>query len=233
MVNIFIMFSLIYELLRTKYPESIECKHWDTWLLWNKENKTHEEIFEVAIGTVLVQNTNWKNVDKAIYNLKTHNINSFKSLCTEETNLIENLIKPAGFYIQKSRYLKALGNLLLEYEKENFRNLPSRKQLLNIRGIGKETADSILVYCYYKSSPIVGAYTRRFFTRLTGDLSYLKKKYEIIQEELILNLGTDAHCLGMFHALIVCHCQKYCYKKAPKCEECFLKENCQFGRKKW
>ncbi|MHA2246653.1 MAG: hypothetical protein ACXADY_17050, partial [Candidatus Hodarchaeales archaeon] len=154
--------------------------HGETWDLWIKDNKSPSEIYEVAVGTILVQNTNWRNVDKAIANLKSNNVSSFKKLQEIQIEKLEQLVRPAGFFKQKALYLKLLSELLLSCFNRN--ELPSRQELLDCKGIGKETADSILVYCFQLPVVIVGTYTRRFLARLFGDVSYLKMKYENIQQ---------------------------------------------------
>jgi endonuclease-3 related protein len=216
--------SLLYEWLNTQYPK-LE-PHGSTWLLWLKK-KTPSEIFEVAIGTILVQNTNWRNVDKAIENLKNNSFFSFKDIHNMDLERLEVLIKPAGFYKQKAIYLKSLSKLFLTHKTNQ---ILSRAELLNCKGVGKETADSILVYCFRQPVPIVGTYTRRFFARINGKVDYLKIKYEIIQDKLRKNLKQEAQVFGRFHALVVCHSQNLCYKKHPKCSNCGLKPHCNYGQ---
>lgn len=202
--------------------------HAETWNLWIKDNKSLQETYEVAIGTILVQNTNWRNVNKAIANLRGATIFSFKKLQTIKVQQLEELIKPAGFYKQKALYLKSLSTLLLTYSDRD--NSPSRQELLACKGIGKETADSILVYCFQKPVPIVGTYTRRFLTRLLGNVSYLKIKYEDLQQELNNELETNFEVFGRFHALVVVHGQNLCQKNNPKCSQCFLLDQCLYGK---
>ena len=84
--------------------------HHTTWMLWLKQ-KSKEELFEVAVGTILVQNTNWKNVDLAISNLFEKNIRSFRSLKATEPVHLEEIIRPAGFYKQKARSLYSLADV--------------------------------------------------------------------------------------------------------------------------
>ncbi|MFX0181814.1 MAG: endonuclease III domain-containing protein [Candidatus Hodarchaeota archaeon] len=216
----------IFNWLNTHYPR-LE-PHGSTWLLWIKSEKTPSEVFEVAIGTILVQNTNWRNVNKAIANLKDESFFSFQKIYNMDLEKLEGLIKPAGFYKQKASYLKALSGLLLSY---NNNYIPTRAELLKCKGVGKETADSILVYCFHQPIPIVGTYTRRFFARINGNVDYLKRKYELIQDELRRNLKHEAQVLGQFHALVVCHSQNLCHKKDPKCPKCGLKSLCEYGQK--
>ncbi|MFX0204838.1 MAG: endonuclease III domain-containing protein [Candidatus Hodarchaeota archaeon] len=216
--------SLLYEWLNTQYPQ-LE-PHGSTWLLWLKK-KTPYEIFEVAIGTILVQNTNWRNVNKAIENLKNESFFSFEEIHKLDLDRLEGLIKPAGFYRQKAEYLKSLSELFLSHKTNR---ILTRAELLNCKGIGKETADSILVYCFQHPIPIVGTYTRRLFARINGKVDYLKRKYEVIQEELRKNLKHEAQVFGRFHALVVCHSQTLCHKIDPKCAKCGLIPHCIYGK---
>jgi len=202
--------------------------HAETWNLWIKANKSLSETYEVAIGTVLVQNTNWRNVNNAIANLRRANIFSFKKIQKINLKKLEELVKPAGFYTQKALYLKSLSKIFLTYSNRD--DLPSRQDLLACKGIGKETADSILVYCFQKPVPIVGTYTRRFFARLHGDVIYLRMKYEDIQQEINKELETNFEVFGRFHALVVVHGQNLCQKNDPKCTQCFLSEYCMYGK---
>lgn len=217
----------IYESL-THFYSRIEPHH-DTWMLWLKK-KSEREIFEVAVGTILVQNTSWKNVDIAINNLFDEGIDSFLKLETVDFEKLEQVIRPAGFHKQKARYLIFLAELFCKLSQSN-RQFPTRNELLKVKGIGRETADSILVYCFYQPFPIIGTYTRRFLTRIYADPEFLKLKYEKIQERIKIEFPDDYFTIGKFHALIVAHCQKFCQKNQPQCEECFLRGKCIFGQK--
>ena len=199
----------------------------ETWDLWIKGTKSKTETYEVAIGTILVQNTNWRNVNRAISNLKKANIFTFKKLKEIELEKLEQLVKPAGFYKQKAIYLRSLSELFLNYS--NSDNPPSRHELLECKGVGKETADSILVFCFQHPIPIVGTYTRRFLARLHGKVSYLKMNYEKLQQELIKHLEDNFEVFGRFHALIVCHSQNLCLKNSPECSNCLLLNRCIYG----
>ncbi|MFW9777457.1 MAG: endonuclease III domain-containing protein [Candidatus Heimdallarchaeota archaeon] len=218
-------YSNLFEMLNRQYHRL--DPHHDTWELWIKSSKTAEEIFEVAIGTILVQNTNWRNVDRAIENLYQANIHSFEDLTSLKSEKIEYLIKPAGFYKQKASYLQALSRLLLSFS--DLMLPPTRDTLLNCPGIGKETADSILLYCFQQPISVVGTYTRRFLARYHLKEVYLKLNYEKIQAEIQQELPRDSLVLGRFHALIVVHCQNTCQKHDPKCDVCTLRSVCQYG----
>jgi endonuclease-3 related protein len=210
----------------SRYYLKIEPHH-DTWMLWLK-NKSQKEVYEVAVGTILVQNTNWKNVDSAIKNLFTEGIDSFIKLEKIDIVKLEEVIQPAGFYKQKARYLISLAVLFNKLSLTN-RDFPTRNELLEVKGIGRETADSILVYCFYQPFPIIGTYTRRFLTRLYADPLFLKMKYEKIQELIKIQFPDDYIILGTFHALIVTHCKNFCQKNKTRCEDCFLSFLCIYG----
>ena len=216
----------LYQQFIQHYP--ILNPHAETWELWIKLNKSLSELFKVAIGTILVQNTNWRNVDHAIANLKNVGINSFEQFQKMELKQIKELIKPAGFFNQKATSLQILSTLLLTQQLQM--TPPSRQQLLDCKGIGKETADSILLYCFQKAIPVVGTYTRRVFARIRGDVNYLTTTYETIQKEQCKELPQDPEILGRFHALIICHGQNCCQKNTPKCLDCFLQEKCMYGQ---
>lgn len=222
------LISEVHEQLKAHYIRL--DPHAETWDLWIKGDKNRSETYEVAVGTVLVQNTNWRNVNKAIANLKSKKVFSFEQLQQIAVEDLEELIKSAGFYKQKSLYLKSLSKLFLTYYPTE--ETPSRKELLECKGIGKETADSILVYCFQQAVPIVGTYTRRFLARLHGNESYLKQKYEDIQEELNQELGENFEAFGRFHALVVVHGQNICQKNDPRCTQCFLINFCTYGQKR-
>ncbi|MHA1969424.1 MAG: endonuclease [Candidatus Hodarchaeales archaeon] len=214
--------SDVYVQLNSSYKRM--DPHHETWELWIKGKKSELERFEVAIGTILVQNTNWKNVEKAILNLKKSNILSYSRLQSLKLEELQELIRPAGFYKQKAGYLVSLAKLL-----ENKTKKPTRVELLKSKGIGKETADSILNYCFQEAVAIVGTYTRRFLARYYGDISYLNAKYEVIQKEIQDNLEGNFEVLGRFHALIVCHCQNICQKNKPNCTSCKFRDNCRYS----
>lgn len=201
--------------------------HHETWMLWLKPNKPDNEFFEVAVGTILVQNTNWVNVDKAVANLKARSVLSFRTLLDVPDAELSELIRPAGFFNQKTSYLKSLANLMIAHPRSG--DPPTRKVLLACKGVGNETADSILAYCYGVASPIVGTYTRRLFARLEGDPSYLQKPYKSIQAKISSQMPNDASALGHFHACIVSHSQNLCSKISPSCGSCFLQALCAFG----
>ena len=178
------------------------------WLLWCKRPKTERDKEEIAIGSILTQRTNWKNVEKAIENLKTAEVLSFSSiyrLGNQNINSIEELIRSSGFYKQKAVRLFKFCEFIIK----NYNSLKSflkqdveiaQRELLSLSGIGPETADSILLYAGEKPVFVIDEYSKRLIKKqkLTCDYSYhsLQKLFE-------KNLVSDYRLYQDFHALIV------------------------------
>ncbi len=187
--------------------------------------------FEVCVGAVLTQNTNWKNVEKAVENLKRENLLTPEAVLSCPNGKLQELIKPAGFFRQKAGYLKNLSRFILENggieelkkrEKEEL-----RKELLKVKGIGKETADSILLYALDKPSFVVDAYTKRLFYRL-GITETEKLSYEAVKslvESEIPPVEENLEVYRELHALIVEHSKTKC-RKRPNCKNCPLSLDC-------
>ncbi len=183
--------------------------------------KTKEEII---IGAILTQNTAWSNVEKAINSLKKENLCSFEGILDANMKKLKNCIKPAGFFNQKALYLK--NTALFFVKKGGIKNLSSvdtntlRDWLLNIKGVGKETADSILLYAFERPVFVVDTYTKRLVER-HGLLK--QPTYENTQKLFEDNLDRDALLFNEYHALIVKNAKVFCRKK-PLCDNCPLKE---------
>ncbi|MBF0252563.1 MAG: endonuclease III domain-containing protein [Candidatus Omnitrophica bacterium] len=195
--------------------------------------------FEVIVGAILVQNVSWKNAKKAIDNLKHHGLLSPEAIISVKEKTLATYIISSRFYNQKARKLKAFCKYL---EKEYCGSISKmfandtddlRKELLSINGIGKETADSILLYAGRKLSFVSDSYTKRFIERynlLKGELNY-----DIIRSFFTNNLPEDLYLYNEYHALIVHHCYSTC-KSIPLCNECPVKSissknMCAFGSK--
>jgi len=205
----------LYRELRKKYG-----KPSGQWRLWCKRPKTEREREEVIIGAILTQRTNWKNVEIAINNLKKAGINSLKDICKLGVKKLTPLIRPSGFYRTKARYLFSLAKFIVEnygsLEKMKGDELRSssrfanarakeepeelREKLLKVKGIGPETADSILLYALDRPIFVIDEYTKRLVRkrRLSSDISYafLQKLFE-------KSLKRDFRLFQDFHALIV------------------------------
>lgn len=122
--------------------------------------------FEVVIGAILTQNTNWKNVSMSLENLRHLNLMTLESLANCDVNILQNTIIKSGFFRQKAQRLQNLSqNILNEFgDFESFRQEVSREWLLNQKGIGKESADSILNYACFRDVMVVDKYTQRLLS---------------------------------------------------------------------
>ncbi|MCD6434318.1 MAG: endonuclease [Candidatus Diapherotrites archaeon] len=194
-----------------------------------RKKLTELQMQEICIGAILTQNTAWQNVVKALQNLRRANKLSFKKIARSNVQEIARLIKPSGYYNQKAARLKKFAEFVLK----NFGSLQKmfslpleqlRALLISLHGIGKETADNILLYAAFKKSFVVDAYTLRIFERIGyGKLSYEQAK-GLVEQEL-----KDLRELQEFHALLVRFAQNYCLRRNPRCGECFLKKYCKFA----
>ena len=184
--------------------------------------KNLKDQFEIIVGAILTQNTSWTNVEKAIYNLNKSNLLNLNKIIKAKKSKIAKLIRPAGYYNQKAERLK----IIAEKIKNNSNLLKEREELLKTKGIGPETADSIILYAAEKPSFVIDAYTRRIFSRL----GLIKKdlKYDEIKEFFEKKLKKDVQTYKEYHALIVQHAKQHC-KTKPECNNCILKQNCSFA----
>jgi endonuclease-3 related protein len=187
-----------------------------------------ETELEIIIGAVLTQNTSWKNVEKAIDNLKYYNALDLQTLFKMDRETLALIIKPSGFYNIKSKTLKNIINVIYNDYSSNILNLKelymwdAREKLLKINGIGKETADSIILYALNKPIFVVDVYTKRF---LKNHRLYKEESdYDTTQRFFMKNLPNDTYLFNEFHALIVYLCQNFC-KKVPLCSKCPLKQD--------
>lgn len=206
------MLLTVYDMLNSRFGDL----HW-----WPGETP-----FEIAVGAILTQNTNWKNVERAIENLKRNNLLSPEGLLHTGDERLAELIRPAGYYHIKTKRLKNFIRFLFqEYEgnlDKMFEEEPRmlRGKLLGVNGIGEETADSILLYAGEKTVFVVDAYTRRILVR--HQLIDEKARYGDIQSFFMDNLPHEVPLFNQFHALLVNAGKRFC-RKAPLCEECPLK----------
>ena len=187
-----------------------------------------ETELEIIVGAVLTQNTSWKNVEKAINNMKYHNVLDIHTLYTMDRETLASIIKPSGFYNIKSNRLKNIINVIYNEYSSNILNLNElsildvRNKLLVINGIGKETADSIILYALNKPIFVVDVYTKRFLKN--HRLYNVENDYDTIQRFFMKHLPNDTYLFNEFHALIVYLCQNFC-KKVPLCSVCPLKKD--------
>lgn len=188
-----------------------------------------ETPFEVCVGAILTQNTAWTNVEKAISSLKQAGIMTPEVLHGSDPEQLALLIRPAGYFNVKSRRLQDFTAwLFLNHDGSldsmfagNWQEL--RTELLQVRGIGPETADSILLYAGNKPSFVVDAYTRRLFRRL--GLLPEAAGYDEIRALFMNNLPEDVLLFNEYHAQIVEQCKCFCRTK-PLCSGCPLFSSC-------
>jgi endonuclease-3 related protein len=203
----------IYELLY----ENFGPQHW-----WPGQST-----LEIIVGAVLTQNTNWGNVEKAINNLKAAKSLSVESLHSMDVLKLAQLIRPAGYYNLKAKRLKNFINRLVEDfngEMRALRRLDTeslRERLLSIKGIGPETADSILLYAFEKPVFVVDAYTARVAVR--HGLIEPSVDYESLRELFQSNLPQEIQLFNEYHALLVRVGKEFCRPRA-KCTGCPLEK---------
>jgi endonuclease-3 related protein len=182
--------------------------------------------FEVIIGAILTQNTAWTNVERAINNLKQANLLSPKGLRKVSQNRLARLIKSTGYYNQKASKVKNFINFLFDNYQGSLRHMFSedflllRARLLEVNGIGPETADSILLYAAGKPVFVVDAYTRRILSR--HNLIKPAATYSEIQSYFMDNLENEVRLFNEYHALLVRLGKEICRPK-PDCRHCPLR----------
>jgi endonuclease-3 related protein len=187
-----------------------------------------ESPFEVMVGAVLTQNTNWQNVERAIKNLREADVLEPLALYDVPVEELEDLIRPAGYFRVKAKRLRALLELFVDCYGGSIDamfavGLPElRRQLLEVNGIGPETADSILLYAGGLPSFVVDAYTFRVFAR-HGWIGF-DADYHQIQDFVQGELPQEVPKYNEFHALLVRLGKYFCKKSNPKCAECPLRE---------
>lgn len=190
-----------------------------------------ETPFEVCVGAILTQNTNWGNVEKAIANLKAAEVLSVIGIARLEPSALAELIRSAGYFNVKATRLQSFVRFLQDQHQGNLEHLFSapwqqtRAELLAVRGIGPETADSILLYAGQKPSFVVDAYTRRIFSRL--GLVPEEIGYDQLRDFFMAALPTSANLFNEYHALIVQLGKQHC-RPRPGCESCCLSPYCLY-----
>ncbi|MDR0197518.1 MAG: endonuclease III domain-containing protein [Oscillospiraceae bacterium] len=184
--------------------------------------------YEVMVGAVLTQNTAWSNVEKAIANFGERLTPKFAA--DADTAKLAEIIRPAGFFNQKAEYLKSVTAWFAgyDYDVSAVRKQPQdklRAELLSVKGVGQETADSLLLYAFGFPAFVVDAYTRRLCERYPIEAG---KSYADIKRYFEDNLPRDAKIYNQFHAMIVINAKERCRKK-PLCGDCPLRRECRKG----
>jgi endonuclease-3 related protein len=206
------MINGIYERLLNHYD------HFDWWAPENPD--------EIIIGAILVQNTNWKNVEKALANLKAAKLTRIRDIFEADAELIAECIRPSGYYNLKTERLMAVADNLVEFNYTKFTVPEIRDYLLDIKGIGDETADTIILYAYQLPTFVVDSYTIRVMSRV-GIVSE-KIKYMELKKLIEDNIEESVTIYNEFHAFFVSVAKDFCTKE-PKCSSCPLKDICKTG----
>lgn len=181
--------------------------------------------FEIAVGAILTQNTNWLNVEKAIRNLKHAGTLSAKAIAAMPEAELAGLIRPAGYYNIKAKRLKNLVYFLMQEYQGSMKKMAQenrsviRNKLLSLSGIGPETADSIILYALQKPVFVIDAYTKRILSRHT--ILHHDASYEIYQNLFHEKLRADASLFNEYHALMVRLAKDFC-RPDPRCSGCPL-----------
>lgn len=184
-----------------------------------------ETPFEVAVGAILTQNTNWGNVEKAIANLKKNNLLNPAGLHKLPHDRLAILLRPAGYFNIKAKRLKNfIGFLMNEYhgnivriKREDLHS--ARKKLLSVNGIGPETADSIILYALEKPVFVIDAYTKRILSR--HNILEIHESYDTFQGLFHSKLKRNVTLFNEYHALFVRLAKEHCRTK-PECTGCPL-----------
>jgi len=182
--------------------------------------------FEVIVGAILTQNTSWSNVERAIANLRRGNVITLRAMERISAQRLAQLIRPSGYFRQKAKKLKAFTRFL---RRDFGGSLPRmfrtptgvlRERLLQVHGIGRETADSILLYAGGHPTFVVDAYTHRILAR--HGLSDGKPDYERVRALFERHLPQDVKLYNEFHALLVNVGKNWCRPREPRCHNCPL-----------
>lgn len=208
------MTDQVNEIYRRLY-DHFGPQHW-----WPGETK-----LEITVGAVLTQNTKWQNVEKAIANLKENNLLSLPALTKIPIDILAQNIKPSGYYNLKAKRLKNLVTAIGSEDEDLAKFFATdcdtlRQNLLDIKGIGPETADAIILYAAAKPIFVIDAYTHRILLR--HNLIWEESDYHEMQELFMSSLPEEVELYNEYHALLVKLGKEFCLKKKPKCESCPL-----------
>jgi len=190
--------------------------------------------FEISAGAILVQNTSWSNAKRALANLHKAGIWGYQAVYEVDESEIVEAIRSSGYYNSKTKKLKAFATTLVEEFEADDGNLFAlqlpelRTRLLDIYGIGEETADDIILYAAKKPSFVMDTYTRRLVDRLGWQVG--GNKYSDYQQLFESKLEPDVEMWGDFHAQLDGHAARVCMKRNPKCSECVLLDICPTGK---
>lgn len=183
------------------------------------------------VGAVLTQNTAWRNVERAIANLKAAGVLDAAALAGMRPTDLAELIRPAGYFNVKAQRLQAFCRFLREAGGEaalvDLSTAELRGRLLAVHGVGPETADDMLLYAFGRPVFVIDAYTRRLLRRL--GLATGEEAYETLRAGIERAFGADQRVFNELHALVVHHAKMACSAR-PRCTDCCLQGICQEGK---
>ncbi len=186
---------------------------------------------EIIIGAILTQNTNWGNVEKALERMVEQGLTTVETILLTGEGQMEEAIRSSGFYRQKAQRLRELlEQAQLAGGMDHFLETVTREHLLELNGIGPETADSILLYAAGRPEMVVDSYTKRILGRvglLAGNQTYAQ-----VKQFLENGLERDAGLYKEFHALMVRLAKEQC-RTVPVCAGCPLRGRCSFAQSQW
>ena len=186
---------------------------------------------KVTKKNILTQNTNWKNVEKAIINLNKNNLININKILKINNKKLAQIIKSSGYHNQKAKKLKNFSLFLINNYNGNINEFFNneikilRIELLSINGIGPETADSIILYAAKKPIFVVDSYTKRVYSRIFNIKKELK--YDKLQQIFMKNLNSNEKLFNEYHALLVELGKNIC-KKKPLCNKCPINNLCNY-----
>jgi len=197
---------------------------------YHKNIKINEkQKLEICFGAILTQNTNWKNVEKAIVQLNKNQLINIKKIIKINNKGLAEIIKSSGYHNQKAKKLKNFCSFLIDnyngnlnlFFKNNIKRL--REELLSINGIGPETADSMILYAAKKPVFVIDAYTKRIMNRI----GYKEETYDDLQKLFMYNLELNEKLFNEYHALLVELGKNIC-KTKPLCDKCPINKMCSY-----
>ena len=188
-----------------------------------------DSVFEILVGAILTQNTAWTNVEKAIQSLQQNNLLSPQAIISCEQEKLANCIRSSGYFNVKAKRLRALCEWYVAHGEfdgiDKWSTEEIRTALLNVYGVGPETADDIVLYAFKRPVFVIDAYTKRVFSRL--GLVQQDQSYDTLRALFENNLKPDPQLFGEYHAHIVEHGKNTC-KVKPRCGDCVLSEICSY-----
>lgn len=204
--------------VRRRLSESYEVHGW-----W-----PYTDAWEIMVGAILTQQTAWTNVVRVMEDMRRQGLDTVSAVADADPGHLMDTVRPCGFYRQKAERLQSLANHMMERYDGDPMNLleeeDARSLLLKNKGIGPETADSILLFAARRPYFVAAAYCGRILVR-TGVIQ--SAEYHIVQEKVHGTLGRDPDVFSEFYALLVEHAKRHC-RSRPLCQGCPLEPGCEF-----